>query len=456
MQQYWFESPLNFFHSSFIVSRAMGDKTIESVVKDGLCTSCGTCMGVCPNDAIEMVIDNSKGVYFPQLYRERCNECGICLDVCPGHAVDFKQLNLKIFGKEPEDTLLGNYLNCYIGHAVEHNIRYNSASGGLATALLIFALEEGIINGALVSRANRDKPLEPQPFIARTREDLLSAARSKYCPLPANMALKQIIAEEGKFAVVGLPCQIQGIRKAEEINKRLKDRIALHLGLFCGAPMTFDGTYFILQKYKILKESITRLDYRGQGWPGCMTIQLKDGTKRLIPLSEYIIYHDLGFFTPLRCVLCCEQINELADISLGDAWLPELEWDTIGTSAVICRNQVGNNFLSLAIGKEKIALRYIDENKVRKMESKKVSYPIKSRLSSLCGNKQPSYNILLPKAGSTPLFLLLYTSLFTFLLYPNLFLSSRKKLRWLIKPISVIEQILTKLGHEIVRLARIR
>lgn len=435
----------------------MNDKTIESVIIDGLCTGCGTCMGICPKNAIEMVIDDSKGIYIPRLNKEKCNKCGICFDACPGSTVDFKQLNLQIFGREPEDLLLGNYLNCYTGYANDYDIRYNSASGGLITALLAFSLEEGIINAALVTKANSDKPLQPLPFIARTREELLSAARSKYCPVPANTVLKQILEENGKFAVVGLPCHIQGIRKAEAVNKTLKDRIVLHIGLFCGAPMTFDGTDFILRQYKLTKENVIRLDYRGKGWPGNMTIRLKDGMEKDIPLNNYIIYHDLGFFTPSRCTLCCEQLNELADISLGDAWLPELEKkEKAGVSTVICRSQAGNNLLQLAASKEKIVLQNIDPNKVRKMESKKVAFLLKSRVARLSGKKQPNYNILLLKTSSTPLFLLLYTSLFTLLLYPNSFLTSRKKLRWLIKPAVALEQAVTKLGHTIVRLARIR
>ncbi|MHC1595631.1 MAG: 4Fe-4S binding protein [Candidatus Syntropharchaeales archaeon] len=114
--------------------------TISQVVKDNLCTGCGTCLALCPNEAIEMVIDEKKGVYVPELNEEKCNNCGICYKVCPGHEVDFKELNLEIFGKEPENVLIGNYLNCYVGHATDHEIRYNSASGGLVTQLLIHRL----------------------------------------------------------------------------------------------------------------------------------------------------------------------------------------------------------------------------------------------------------------------------------------------------------------------------
>lgn len=83
------------------------NKTIAQVVKDDLCTGCGTCVALCPGEAIEMVINEKKGIYVPQLNENKCNNCGTCYKVCPGHEVDFKQLNFEIFGKEPEDILIG-------------------------------------------------------------------------------------------------------------------------------------------------------------------------------------------------------------------------------------------------------------------------------------------------------------------------------------------------------------
>jgi len=431
-------------------------KTIEEVVKSNLCTGCGTCVGICPEYALEMVIDHRKDIYTPQVHKGECNECGLCLEVCPGHSVDFRELNLDFFGKEPEDILLGNYLKCYIGYATNYKIRYNSASGGLVTTLLLFALEEGMIDGALVTKMSEDNPLEPQPFIATTREEIISAAKSKYCPVPANIALKEILKKEGKFAIVGLPCHIHGIRKVVLVNKKLRDRIVLHLGLFCSSPMTFKGTDFVLQKYRLTKENIAHLDYRGEGWPGYMRIQFKDGAEKLIPKSEYGIFHGLGFFTPSRCALCCDQINELADISLRDAFLPEFEEDRIGTSVIICRSKAGENLLQHATGKGKIALWDIERQKVRLMESKKVSFPLNSRLAYLSCKKRPSYNTLLPKVGSIPIFLLLYAYTNVPLLYLNRFISSRRQLRWLIEPMAILEQIVKKLGSKLVRLTRLK
>lgn len=177
---------------------------IRGVIEQNLCTGCGTFVSLCPKEAIERIINKSKGICIPQLNEEKCNNCGTCYEVCPGHEVDFKELNMEIFGKEPENVLIGNYMNCYVGHSTDHDIRFISSSGGLVTQLLIFALEEGIIDGALVTRVKKDKPLEPEPYIARTREEIVKASKSKYCPVPANVALREILdTEEGeKFAVV--------------------------------------------------------------------------------------------------------------------------------------------------------------------------------------------------------------------------------------------------------------
>lgn len=325
----------------------MGSKSnINFVVKEGLCTGCGTCVGLCPVDAVQMVIDRKKGIYIPEIADEKCTECGLCVKVCPGHEVDFKRLNQEIFDKQPEDVLLGNYVNCYTGHATDQNIRYNSSSGGLVTALLIFALEQGMINGALVTRMKRDKPLEPEPFIARTREEIIEASGSKYCPVPANIALKGIIkAKKGeKFAVVGLPCHIHGVRKAEINSNQLKERIILHVGILCGGTSSFIGVKNVLNNMGI-NSDIREVNFRGMGWPGSFCVKLNNGKIKSMPYNKSWLIWSL--FTPSRCRYCLDGMAELSDISCGDAWLPEIiiNKDNIGESIIIARNEKSDRLL---------------------------------------------------------------------------------------------------------------
>ena len=396
-------------------------KTIAQVVKDGLCTGCGTCVGTCPVDAIEMVVEHKRGIYIPQLDEEKCNQCGLCFEVCPGHAVDFKQLNLEIFGKEPEDVLIGNYLNCYIGYATDYNIRYNASSGGMVTALLIYALEQGMIDGALVTRMKKDKPLEPEPFIARTKDEIIEAAKSKYCPVPANIALKEILmAKEGeRFAVVGLPCHVHGIRKGEMVNPKLRERIVLHIGIFCGTNTSFLGTEFQLRRMGIRGEEVAKLNYRGEGWPGSMTVELKSGQRKLSELYYY--YYDSKFcsFVSWRCSVCTDQASELADVSLGDAWLPEVtETDKVGSSIIVARSKTGDDILQQAADKGEIELRLVRAEKViesqRGFLGKKKDSKARLNTSRRLGKKVPVFSsqLLSPSVWSYFLSGLLYSESF--------------------------------------------
>lgn len=345
------------------LKKNMINNMIAPVVKNGLCTGCGTCIALCPEKCIELVKDTSKGIYVAKLHKDKCVMCGICLEVCPGHEVDFKQLNINIFGKEPENILIGNYLNCYSGYSNDYDLRYKSSSGGLVTQLLIFALNEGIINGVLVTRMKKDYPLEPEPFIARTKEEIMEASKSKYCPVPANIALKDILDshEDEKFAVVGLPCHIHGIRKAEELNKKLKNKIVLHLGLFCHHSPNFFATKHLLQRVKVNPSDVIQLNYRGDGWPGFVKLHHKNNE---LSLPNYVGFVGMHFFCPTRCLKCSDGVCELADISFGDAWLPEFSDDKIGTSLIISKSERGEKIVDMMMHRNVIKLEKINVERV--------------------------------------------------------------------------------------------
>lgn len=380
-------------------------ETIETVVRNELCTGCGTCVALCPTVAIEMAKNDSKGIYVPQLYHEKCNECGICYQACPGHYVDFEQLNQAIFGREPEDILLGNYLNCYVGHATDYNIQYNSASGGLVTALLIFALQEGLVDGALVTGMSKKSPLEPQPFIATTREEIISASKSKYCPVPANIALNETVQSEGRFAVVGLPCHLQGIRKAEQVSKNLKERIILHLGLFCNHTPNSWGTEVLLKRLKVRNDEVIKLDYRGEGWPGAMKIHLKS-EDLLLSLPDYWSFVGSDFFFPKRCLMCSDHTAELADMSFGDAWLSEFEGDRVGQSIVVSRTNLGEQFLQRMADENLVQLDQVTATEVKLTQAAMLHFKkkrLKARLKLFRKKELSNAKLLEPSLADYPL-----------------------------------------------------
>ncbi|OPY62852.1 MAG: coenzyme F420-reducing hydrogenase subunit beta [Pelotomaculum sp. PtaU1.Bin065] len=340
------------------------------IISSSLCTGCGTCAAVCPKKSIILKIDQKSGIYLPNIAKDKCNLCGICLSVCPGREIDLKNLNQIVFGQEANDPLLGSLIKCYAGCASDCHIRYSSSSGGIITALLAYALKERIIDGALVVRADERKPLEPYSFVARTIEEIICARTSRYCPIPVNNSLREILYSEGHYAVVGLPCHIAGVRKAEKANEKLKEKIILHFCLVCNHTPTFRATQYLLSKLNTGR-AVKEIFYRGNGWPGAMTVRYQDGSERFVEHLDFKYWGFIfqRFFWPRRCFLCDDKSGELGDVSFMDPYLPEYNRsEKIGSTLFIVRSPFADDLINKAIEDGVIAGSEIGKERIKESQ----------------------------------------------------------------------------------------
>jgi coenzyme F420 hydrogenase subunit beta len=321
-------------------------KNISKIVDTGLCTQCGGCVGFCPQDAIGMVQHEKKGL-LPLVDEDVCNGCGICLRVCPGESLHIPKMNHDLFGKQPENPYFGSYIRLLAGYTKFPKIRYNGASGGVVTGILVELLRQGKIDGALVVKMSIERPFEPQIFIARTEQEIISAQQSKYLPVPMNAALKQIHRSKNeKIAIVGLPCHIQSLRKAEKIFPGLRKKIAIRIGLFCGYNPTLSSTKWLARRAGARDLSqIEEIRYRDGDWPCGFHVILKDGKNFwLHPTPNFVWAH--WVFERHRCAMCNDQLCELADISVGDEWKPVHRKSKNGWCYVITRTPEGDQMIS--------------------------------------------------------------------------------------------------------------
>lgn len=324
-------------------------RSVEQVNRHGLCTMCGTCAGVCPVSAITMKL-TEKGVYAPTL-SSQCTQCNKCIQICPGIGVNAQTLSSTIF-QTPSTKYrrdIGFHIGCYFGHATDPKIRQQSTSGGAVTALLTYLFEKQLIQGALVTKSNSNNPIETESFIARNVNDLNLASTTRYCPTSPNTELSQILHEKGTFAVVGLPCHIHGIRKAEQVFPDLKSKILLHIGLMCSGVPTFIGTYELLRHLGIEKSFVKDFKYR-IGWPSTTSITLNDDRtiNRLFIDTLLSKTWGLRFFLTPRCTLCFDAVNWLADIVFGDAHLPRTDNSNLYRSLMITRSSYADKILTHA------------------------------------------------------------------------------------------------------------
>ena len=381
---------------------------VQEISNNQLCVGCGTCIAVCPTDCISIHV-NKRGNYEAFVDGKRCTACKLCLKVCPSNLIDFNTMNISIFGKPPSDILIGNYQRLYLGYAKDSHIRNMGQSGGLITALLAFAIDKGLIDGAVVTRMTR-KDLSPEVIVAENKDELLDAAGSKYCYAPVNTAIKKILKKPGKYAVVELPCQMYGLRKLEDLLPQLNGKVFLHIGTFCSHAMSLAAIDFLSQRAKIQREDIDTFNYRTKklrGWPGDVLFNLKNGRTKYLPREYRVVSKQ--FFVPWRCRMCSDYLNEFSDIAFGDAWLPSVLKRKKGETIVISRTKKGDDLIRNAKEEGIIEVRELSrweflKAQKRSILKKKQALGISLFVARMFGNSIPIYSSTNPKSNKITLF----------------------------------------------------
>lgn len=233
--------------------------------------------------------------------------------------------------------VLGNYKTCVAARSTDKEILKGAQDGGIVTQLFAYALEEGIIDGAIVAGPS-DEPWKPEPIVATTKAELLAARGTKYTLSPNLSLLKEATRSYGldKVGIVGTPCQMQAVRKAQlyPVGMRdVPDKIALAIGIFCMENFPYQSIEALVEDHCNLKmESVKKLDIgKGKFWA-----YTERGAVAQIPLKVTHKYEQPG------CHVCLDYVSNLADVSTGSVGTPD------GWSTVFVRTKVGDDVWSKA------------------------------------------------------------------------------------------------------------
>ncbi len=304
------------------------DELKSNVIDKGNCCLCGTCIGVCPVQkplfSNEEIVEGNN----------TCISCGRCLSSCPGNGFDFREENAALFDTpvSEEQNNFGCYKKILKGCSNHSSIRVKASSGGVLTAMSCYLLENRVIDyvvGVVTYGTEcRVKAL-------RSADEVIQAAQSKYLFVPVNAILQHIRENEGRYLYIGLPCQIEGLRKTVKTDPLIRERIFLCAGLFCGFNLSRQATDFLIKKSGIKKERITKLEYRGK-------LENKTGFKLDSEKGQFFIskhgYTILNaVYSRERCWKCYDYTAEFSDVSFGDAWEEENGWSRI----IICMEKAG-------------------------------------------------------------------------------------------------------------------
>lgn len=299
----------------------------EAVVKTGKCVGCGTCVLVCPFSCLEYIEEK------PNLVKE-CKVCGICAQVCPQYDFPLSRIESFVFGRERKsDEAFGVYRRLALARAKDKQILEKCQDGGAVTALLLFAFENGIIDGAVVAKSELEKPFYPHPTIATTTNDILMSAGTKYFYSPNILAITKVLEQKlVKVAFVGTPCQIRAIRKMQFTGlKKYTAPIKLLIGLACSECFIYEKLMkeHIAGKLGVNPNRVRKVNIKGK------MLLTMDSETVAIPLAEAKKY------ARKSCHFCEDFSSELADISVGGLGLED--W-----TFVIIRTQQGEELFSSA------------------------------------------------------------------------------------------------------------
>ena len=324
-----------------------GDRTqwrelFHEVVETNLCTGCAACVMACPRDVLDY--DHAE-TYHPfnvelSTAADDCvhgqRGCDICTRACPRFRDWEVECDTALFGRarEPEE-ITGIRRGVFLARAADPAVLEAGQDGGLVSALLIWGLATGRIEGALTSRLSATRIWDGEPFLATTRQEVLEAAGSRYTYAANPLAMKE--AERRglrRLALVGMSCQasINGTLAARRVNKYAR-RIELTLGLLCSKSFGYDGLRRVVtEEYGVPLEDVAKVNIKGrfQLW------RRSTGEQVEIPLKQ------LAQATREGCKLCPDFAAEHADIATGGLGQRD------GWTLAVVRTQRGQDWMGAA------------------------------------------------------------------------------------------------------------
>lgn len=344
-------------------------------MRSELCNRCGTCVALSEG---KIVFSGREKKYRPKmLERLTEGETERILNACAGKTFSFPEYR-KHFYPDPAHyhPYIGPYENIFIGNSTHPGIRLNAGSGGILSSVLIYLLENKMIDGAIVTTMSEKKPWLTKPHIAKTRDEIMEAAQSKYIITSVNEILAESKEFQGNLAYVGLPGQVQSIRKLQKTNDPAVANIRYIFGPFYGNTLYFSSVKSFIRSYgeKDFRQ-IRKLWFRYGEWPGSMRVEMKNG--RILELKKFHANYLIPFHILKNSLFCTDLSNEFTDLSGGDAWSPKYEERGQGFSILITRSKAGQEIIDKMTKDGWLELSPISEEDAINMHSH--GYDLKKR-----------------------------------------------------------------------------
>jgi coenzyme F420 hydrogenase subunit beta len=319
---------------------------MDEVVQAGKCVGCAACVTICPTDVFLYVDEQPIGAH-----ADACVHCVLCADVCPVLRPPDGDLPALLELRSPVlDEGFGPYSYGLYARATDQEILSRGQDGGMVSALLLHHLQSGRLRGAVVGDVLRDNNQIGRQKLASKRDELLSCAGSRYTYSPNTLALQEARENDVRpIAVVGVPCQVNGVRLQQHSSIRLamanwcRDHVALVIGLFCSEAFTHESLVKLGQIIGVEPARIRNINIKGK-----VVVRLDSEEVVRVSLKKY------RQFARPACLYCLDYGAEAADISAGGIGMD-------GWTLTLVRTEAGHAALQAAIADGWIETRPLDD-----------------------------------------------------------------------------------------------
>ncbi len=346
--------------------------TIKDIVNNDLCVGCGICTSASKSSKMNW---NDDGFLVPIL-DDSFSENAIKL--CPfnpnpeNEVKDEDVLADALFpSSKQKDFKIGRFENTYAGYSNEY--RNTSSSGGIATFVFEKLLKDKIVDHLFIVK-EINGTYQYQWF--DSFENIKEISKTRYIPVTMENLFKEIDTKEGKVAVSGVACFIKAIRLKQHYNPQYKEKIPFLVGIICGGLKSRFFTDFLAQsagiegkyskqEYRIKDEKSSASDYSFGAY---------NSHKEFHQLKMRTVgdMWGTGLFKANACDFCDDVTTELADISLGDAWLPEYNKEGLGNSVIITRSKLADSLITKGIDNNELSVKKVTKEKI--IQSQKASF----------------------------------------------------------------------------------
>lgn len=314
----------------------------STVCSKNQCNGCMACVDACPQKAIE--IKDELAYYNAFIKEDCCIHCNACHRVCPN--------NSSVGILEPR--------NWYQGWARQESVRLRSASGGVASAIASYFVE----NGGDVCTCVFDhgkfcfKCLE-------SKETLRGISGSRYVksnPEGIYRIVQQKLKGGKKILFIGLPCQVDALKHF--IKADMQDNLYT-VDLICHGTPSPRLLEVFLQQYGYSLQTLNDIQFREK-----TGFQVSSLGKRIAAVAGVNDRYTIGFLQGLfytdNCYNCpYATLRRVGDIALGDSWGSNLSEDEKqkGISLILIQTKKGKFIIDQAnLHKEEVDLGRAVEN----------------------------------------------------------------------------------------------